>query len=233
MKKINKHAYGTSFHNSTVTATVDQLIHVLGEPDYEPNTGEGKINFEWYMELESGEVFTVYDYKEYRVLRLDEEVEWHIGGFDKATTDEATRQICEAMLLSRDNSPLELTESQIDQLATEIVGDGKYPNKFFVTVSPYFTVDNNEFGYPANMEIEAELLDGYTDKDRQIRLFDTFEQANEYYNSVDLDPYEGIGTVMIEDRKTGTIKQKELTKVVKVEYSYCEIDDSKQFGYTK
>lgn len=233
MKKTNKSISGTSFHDSTVIASVDQLTHVLGEPACDSNTGEDKVNFEWEMELESGEVFTVYDYKEYRMIARDEMIEWHIGGFDKATTDEATRQICEAMLSSRDNSPLELTEAQIDQLATEIVGDGKDPNKFFVTVSPYFTVDNNEFGYPANMEIEAELLDGYTDKDRQIRLFDTFEQANEYYNSVDLDPDSGVGTVMIEDRKTGTIKQKELTKVVRVDYSYNEYDDSKQFGYTK
>jgi len=233
MKKTNKSVLGTSFHDSTVIASVDQLTHVLGEPACDSNTGEDKVNFEWEMELESGEVFTVYDWKEYRMIARDEMIEWHIGGFDKATTDEATRQICEAMLLSRDNSPLELTEAQIDQLATEIVGDGKDPNKFFVSVSPYFTVDNNEFGHPANMEIETELLDGYTDKDRQIRFFDTFEQANEYYNSVDLDPYEGVGTVMIEDRKTGTIKQKELTKVVRVDYSYNEYDDSKQFGYTK
>lgn len=233
LKKTNRNLSGTSFHDSTVTATVDQLIHVLGQPDDDSNTGEDKVNFEWCMELESGEVFTVYDWKEYRMLSTDEQVEWHIGGFDKATTDEAARQICEAILLSRDNRPLELTEAQIDQLATEIVGDGKDPNKFFVTVSPYFTVDNHEFGHPANMEFETELLDGYTDKDRQIRLFDTFEQANEYYNSVDLDHDSGVGTVMIEDRKTGTIKQKELTKEVRVDYSYNEYDDSKQFGYTK
>lgn len=233
MKKTNKSISGTSFHDSIVTATVDQLIHVLGQPDDDSNTGEDKVNFEWYMELESGEVFTVYDYKEYRMLRTDEQVEWHIGGHDQATTDEAARQICEAILSSRENSPIELSQEQINELAMQIIGDGKDPNKFFVTVSPYFTVDNNEFGRPANMEFETELLDGYTDKDKEIRFFDTFEQANEYYNSVDLDPHSGVGTVVIEDRKTGTIKQKELTKVVRIDYSYCEIDDSKIFGYTK
>lgn len=233
MKKTTKSISGTSFHDSTVIASVDQLTHVLGEPTCDSNTGEDKVNFEWEMELESGEVFTVYDYKEYRMLRTDEQVEWHIGGFDQATTDEAARQICEAILSSRENSPIELSQEQIDQLATEIVGDGKDPNKFFVTVSPYFTVDNDEHGDPSNMEFESELLAGYTDKDKEIRFFDTFEQANEYYNSVDLDPDSGVGTVMIEDRKTGTIKQKELTKVVRVDYSYCEIDDSKLFGYIK
>lgn len=233
MKKTNKSISGTSFHDSTVIATVDQLIHVLGEPTDDSNTGEDKVNFEWEMELETGEVFTVYDWKEYRMLRTDEMIEWHIGGFDVHATNQAARQINQALLSSRDNSALELSEAQISELATEIVGDGKDPNKFFVTVSPYFTVDNDEHGSPSNMEFESKLLDGYTDKDSKIRLFDTFEQANEYYNSVDLDPYDGIGTVMIEDRKTGTIKQKELTKVVRVDYSYKEYDDSKQFGYTK
>ena len=167
------------------------------------------------------------------MLRTDEMIEWHIGGFNVNVTNQAARQIMQALLTSRDNSPVELSEAQIKQLAKEIVGDGKDPNKFFVTVSSYFTVDNDEHGDPYNMELESELLDGYTDKDTSTLLFDTFEQANEYYNSVDLDPYDGVGSVMIEDRKTGTIKQKKLTKVVRVDYSYSEIDDSKMFGYTK
>jgi len=226
MKKTNKRVSGTSFHDSIVTASVDQLIQVLGEPNEDSNTGQDKVNFEWEMELESGEVFTVYDWKEYRMLRTDEMIEWHIGGFNGTVTDLAAEQINQALSSLRDNSTVELSEAQIKELAREIIGDGKDPNKFFVTVSPYFTVENED-------DFESELLDGYTDKDTETRLFDTFEQANEYYDSIDLDPYAGVATVMIEDRKTGTIKQKELTKVVKVDYSYCEIDDSKIFGYTK
>jgi hypothetical protein len=226
MKKTNKRVSGTSFHDSVVIASVDQLIQVLGEPNEDSNTGQDKVNFEWEMELESGEVFTVYDWKEYRMLRTDEMIEWHIGGFNGTVTDLAAEQINQALLASRDNSAVELTQVQINELAKEIVGDGKDPNKFFVTVSPYFAVNSND-------AFESELLDGYTKEDTETRLFDTFKQANEYYNSVDLDPYAGVGTVMIEDRKTGTIKQKELSKVVRVDYSYNEYDDSKQFGYTK
>ncbi len=226
MKKTNKRVSGTSFHDSIVTASVDQLIQVLGEPNEDSNTGQDKVNFEWEMELESGEVFTVYDWKEYRMLRTDEMIEWHIGGFNGTVTDLAAEQINQALSSLRDNSTVELSEAQIKELAREIIGDGKDPNKFFVTVSPYFTVENED-------DFESELLDGYTDKDTETRLFDTFEQANEYYDSIDLDPYAGVATVMIEDRKTGTIKQKELTKVVRVDYSYREINDSKIFGYTK
>lgn len=226
MKKTNKRVSGTSFHDSVVIASVDQLIQVLGEPNEDSNTGFDKVNFEWEMELESGEVFTVYDWKEYRMLRTDEMIEWHIGGFNAHVTNQAAKQINEALLSSRDSSAVELTEAQINELAKEIVGDGKDPNKFFVTVSPYFAVNSND-------AFESELLDGYTKEDTETHLFDTFEQANEYYKSVDLDPYAGVGTVMIEDRKTGTIKQKELSKIVKVEYSYNEYCDAKQFGYTK
>lgn len=226
MKKTNKRVSGTSFHDSVVIASVDQLIQVLGEPNEDSNTGQDKVNFEWEMELESGEVFTVYDWKEYRMLRTDEMIEWHIGGFNGTVTDLAAEQINQALLASRDNSAVELTQVQINELAKEIVGDGKDPNKFFVTVSPYFAVNSND-------AFESELLDGYTKEDTETHLFDTFEQANEYYKSVDLDPYAGVGTVMIEDRKTGTIKQKELSKVVRIDYSYNEYDDSKIFGYTK
>ena len=51
MKKTNKSISGTSFHDSTVIATVDQLIHILGEPVDDSNTGQDKVNFEWETEL--------------------------------------------------------------------------------------------------------------------------------------------------------------------------------------
>jgi hypothetical protein len=38
---------------------------------------------------------------------------------------------------------------------------------------------------------------------------------------------------MIEDRKTGVIKEKILEKIVKVDYSFTERDDTKYFGYKK
>ena len=41
------------------------------------------------MENEFGNVFSVYDWKEYRSYTDDETIEWHIGGHDKATTDHA------------------------------------------------------------------------------------------------------------------------------------------------
>lgn len=73
---------GTSFHGVTIEATVQELRKVLGEPFAEPNNSTDKVNFEWCM-INGNDVFTVYDWKEYRVLPENEVIEWHIGAADK------------------------------------------------------------------------------------------------------------------------------------------------------
>ena len=98
MKKTDKSADGTSFHNHTFTATVDDLRNVLGQPQFESNDGEDKNNFDWIMETEDGTVFTVYDWKEYRRLEEDEVIEWHIGGRSGADTEKALLEIREALM---------------------------------------------------------------------------------------------------------------------------------------
>ena len=91
-KQSNKSPVGTSFHDDVINTTVNKLIKVLGKPQCDSNDGRDKINFEWNMELADGNVFTVYDYKEYRKLDLDEIIEWHIGGKHPDVTGRA--KIC-------------------------------------------------------------------------------------------------------------------------------------------
>ena len=97
MKQTDKSADGTSFHDHTFTATVDDLRNVLGQPNFESNDGEDKVNFDWIMETEDGEVFTVYDWKEYRQLDENEDIEWHIGGRSGLTTGKALSEITKAL----------------------------------------------------------------------------------------------------------------------------------------
>ncbi len=80
MKKTNKSADGTSFHNVTIKTSVNELIRVLGEPTYQTNDGEDKVNFEWVCETIDGDVVTIYDWKEYRSIGENEEIEFHLGG---------------------------------------------------------------------------------------------------------------------------------------------------------
>ena len=122
---------------------------------------------------------------------------------------------------------MQMTNEQAKAMATEMVGDGKSPNKFFVTSSPCYLVTDEFEGR------DFELLDGYDIKDGETRVFDTLEEAENYYDEIDLDIYQGIGSVMIEDRKSGTIKEKRLEKIVKIDYMVSEYDDTKFLGYKK
>jgi hypothetical protein len=93
LKSTNKEANGTSFHNSTVRASVNELIKVIGEPTYVVNDGEDKVNIEWELEDDNGNVITIYDWKEYRKIGYDEKINWHIGGKNKDITDNAKEEI--------------------------------------------------------------------------------------------------------------------------------------------
>jgi hypothetical protein len=89
-KKTYQSADGTSFHGVVIRATVDQLISAFGDPSMEYNTGEDKVNFEWKMETDEGEVFTIYDWKEGRPLhQRDQYVTWHIGAMSKSVSYDA------------------------------------------------------------------------------------------------------------------------------------------------
>ena len=96
-KKSNQSTDGTSFQNVTFKASVQQLINVFGEPTVHDNTGEDKVNFEWDMETEDGDVFTIYDWKEYRKLDLDETIEFHIGSFSKSISNIAQEEVEKAL----------------------------------------------------------------------------------------------------------------------------------------
>jgi hypothetical protein len=89
---------GTSFHGSTFKATPNQLIKSLGEMTNR-RSGDGKVTMEWIRELDNAEVITVYDWKYNRVIGMDEEIEWNIGGRNNSTTEEAKEKIL--MLLTK------------------------------------------------------------------------------------------------------------------------------------
>jgi len=93
MKKTTKSVDRTSFHNTTIKCSVTTLKKTLGEPDDERNDGQDKVNFEWDMETSNGDVFTVYDWKEYRSLSESEDIEWHIGGKSKKITEQVKQEI--------------------------------------------------------------------------------------------------------------------------------------------
>jgi hypothetical protein len=93
MKKTNSSTNGTSFHYVTIKTSVNKLKSVLGEPEFEDNTGEDKVNFEWDLETSEGDVVSLYDWKEYREIDLDETIEWHIGAHSKSVSNVAFNEL--------------------------------------------------------------------------------------------------------------------------------------------
>ena len=94
MAKLSKKSpAGTSFHDVTIRATANQLIQALGKAQWGNNDGSDKTNFDWVCETSSGKVFTIYDWKYYRPLDLNEEVDFHIGANSFITSMDARKEL--------------------------------------------------------------------------------------------------------------------------------------------
>jgi len=93
MKKTEKSANGTSFHDVKITTSINDLTRLLGEPTYVGDFSEDKVTVEWVCETEEGEVVTIYDWKEYRWIDKDEKIEFHIGGRSKFITLDAKDEL--------------------------------------------------------------------------------------------------------------------------------------------
>jgi len=98
MKKTNQQINGTSFHGVTIEATPLQLIALADyfkAEYYEDNTGEDKCNYDFVFETDNGDIFTIYDWKQYESLVGTEIYEFHIGSYDTAICLDAKTEIKE------------------------------------------------------------------------------------------------------------------------------------------
>ena len=103
VKLLDATPLGTSYHNDTVTCSVNDLKTILGKPEYEDNTGMDKVNFQWVCQTDNGDIFTIYDWKEYRELDENEYIEWHIGGHTGNVTYQAKIELNDMLYLATKN----------------------------------------------------------------------------------------------------------------------------------
>jgi hypothetical protein len=92
LRKSESNGIGTSFRGVTINATANQLTEIVGECS-ELKSGDGKTTLQWILENEDNQVITIYDWKMYREVGLDEEIEWNIGGHNKQSTEKAKEEI--------------------------------------------------------------------------------------------------------------------------------------------
>ena len=101
-----------------------------------------------------------------------------------------------------------MTQQEIKAMASEMVGDGQSPNKYFVTVSSYCFVNPGD----EEMSLIGTTWNGETSN---TTVHDSYEDALDEYDSIELNFKYGVGSVMIEDRETGIIAEKYLRATVK------------------
>ena len=97
VKETSQSVNGTSFHDTTITTSVGRLIELFPNSYSDQNSGEDKVNFDFELETSTGEVFTIYDWKEYRPIHMDEQIRFHIGGFSKSVTEQAKSELLEML----------------------------------------------------------------------------------------------------------------------------------------
>ncbi len=78
MKHTLQSIVGTGYFGDNLKMTPADLEKVFGKAQYMANTGTQKVNYEWRLEHQ-GEVFTIYDYKEYSPLVGGCTYEFHVG----------------------------------------------------------------------------------------------------------------------------------------------------------
>ena len=84
---------GSSWFGDLIVTTYPKLIEILGQPTFNDNTGEDKVNMEWVCESREGFVFTIYDWKEYEPLNEEYNYGFHIGGFSEKQTKIAKAEL--------------------------------------------------------------------------------------------------------------------------------------------
>lgn len=71
---------GSSLKGHLYNVKYSQLIRTLGQPTFEEESGDGKVQFEWVFNF-NGEVFTIYDWKTYDIeYSINELTTWNVGG---------------------------------------------------------------------------------------------------------------------------------------------------------
>lgn len=76
---------GTSFHGGIIISSVNNIQKSLG---IEPHTDslDDKVQYMWDLKYKDIP-FSIYDWKEYRKIDPDEEIEFHIGTHTNQETD--------------------------------------------------------------------------------------------------------------------------------------------------
>ena len=102
LTKVGNKFYPTDFLGTIINTTPRSLINLskkIGADYYEGNDGQDKVNFDFNFLVDGNTILNVYDYKEYRILDLDENIAFHVGGRIEYETNLALEILKENLLI--------------------------------------------------------------------------------------------------------------------------------------
>lgn len=80
----------TSYHSVNITSKIETLTPALGKPLFEDlSSTEDKVQIEYEIMLPNGKEVYLYSWKEYRRLKRDSVIEFHIGARSYSESIEA------------------------------------------------------------------------------------------------------------------------------------------------
>lgn len=93
---------GTKFFWDTVKSTVAELVKVFGYPEC---CGDDECETQYEWNLSYNEIpFSIYDWKEYHIIKKNEEINWHIGARNEDESKMITKLVKEALKNGVNNS---------------------------------------------------------------------------------------------------------------------------------
>ena len=85
-----KYSVTNSYNDASMTGLLDyvnttyaRLVEVFGKPI--DGSGDGKVNSEWIIKFDDGQVATIYDWKTGSTPVYD--YDWHIGGNNRVVVE--------------------------------------------------------------------------------------------------------------------------------------------------
>ncbi len=121
-------------------------------------------------------------------------------------------------------------------LARKKVGDGKSPNRYFVSVANDYSYVNEE----GCVDWIGEAIKGFKSRGETVAMFDRYQQAKEcaigLFDSTERDEegYYKINTVYVEDRQVGELFV--MSKIINLYTLNCVVetrDDYDLFNHSK
>lgn len=97
---------GTSFHGKQISTSIKALREAFGDETYQCawndySNGDGKVTHEWYFIVkdDNGQLYatTLYDWKYYREIGVNEVITWNIGSINKDGSEIAQRLLLERL----------------------------------------------------------------------------------------------------------------------------------------